>query len=81
MIRISILGFTVAVLVVAVTTGLSGLVTFLAAGLYCSFLVWWIVSNPVVEDEDDEEGKEPASRISPPGNDGTQHSGNREGPD
>ncbi len=56
MIRISILGITVAVLVVAMVTGLSGLVLFLVAFLYCSFLVWWIVSNPVVED--DEEGVE-----------------------
>ena len=57
MIRISILGITVAVLVVAMVTGSSGLVLFLVAFLYCSFLVWWIVSNPVVED-DDEEGVE-----------------------
>ncbi len=56
MIRISILGITVAVLVVAMVTGSSGLVLFLVAFLYCSFLVWWIVSNPVVED--DEEGVE-----------------------
>ena len=56
MVRISILGITVTVLIVAMITGLSDLVIFLVAFLYCSFLVWWIVSNPVVED--DEEGVE-----------------------
>ena len=56
MVRISILGITVTVLIVAMITGLSDLVIFLVAFLYCSFLVWWIVSNPVVED--DEEGDE-----------------------
>ncbi len=80
MIRIVLLNIAVTVLIVGIVTGLTDLILFLVAFLYCSFLVWWIVSNPVVEDDDEEEGKEPASRISPPGNDGRQHSGNREGP-
>ncbi len=54
MIRISILGFTVAVLIIAMATGLRGLFVFLVAFLYCSFLVWWIVSNPVVEDDEED---------------------------
>ncbi len=54
MIRISILGIAVAVLVLAIATGLRGLFIFLVAFVYCSFLVWWIVSNPVVEDDEED---------------------------
>ncbi len=63
MIRISILGITVAVLVLAMATGLSGLVTLLVAFLYGSFLVWWIVSNPVVEDDDEEDVETPPHKL------------------
>jgi Ca2+/Na+ antiporter len=62
MIRFSILAIVVAILVLGMATGLRALFIFLVAFLYCSFLVWWIVSNPVVED-DEEDAQTPPHKL------------------
>ncbi len=63
MIRIGFLGFTVTVLILAMATGLGSLFVFLVGFLYCSFLVWWMVSNPVVEDDDEQGVKTPPHKL------------------